>query len=63
MTCIGFVFVFVLGLPELNAEELKSYLSAIENAQPIYSLTGLSPQEISEEVDLFFENDHEVRGE
>jgi hypothetical protein len=58
-----FVSFFRLDLPELNAQELESYLSSIENDQPIYSLTGLNAQEIAEEVDLFFKNDHEVQGE
>jgi hypothetical protein len=53
MVCI----VFFLDLPELDAQELESYLSSIENDQPIYSLTGLNAQEIAEEVDLFFRND------
>jgi hypothetical protein len=43
MVCI----VFFLDLPELDAQELESYLSSIENDQPIYSLTGLNAQEIA----------------
>jgi hypothetical protein len=58
MVCIVFFF---LDLPELDAQELESYLSSIENDQQIYSLTGLNAQEIAEEVDLFFRNDQGER--
>jgi hypothetical protein len=57
------LYRFFKDLPELDAQELESHLSSIENDQPIYSLTGLNAQEIAEEVDLFFKNDHEVQGE
>jgi hypothetical protein len=48
---------FSKGLPELNIDELENYLMSIEqqnDSQNIQSLTGLSAEEIAEEVDLFF---------
>ena len=42
----------------MNVEEVETYLMSVEhqsdNQQQIQSLTGLSAQEINEEVDLFF---------
>jgi predicted ATP-grasp superfamily ATP-dependent carboligase len=51
------VFFLFKGLPELNIDELENYLMSIEqqnDSQNIQSLTGLSAEEIAEEVDLFF---------
>jgi hypothetical protein len=51
------LFFLFKGLPELNIDELENYLMSIEqqnDSQNIQSLTGLSAEEIAEEVDLFF---------